>query len=152
MSKISGRKGKNKVWIIILIVIGVIGAGLIGGILISSPARREIQELTIADVNFNKLKDGTYVGEYVGTKDHLRDAKVEVTISGGKIADIKILKGALDKEGKAIEVRNGKSVEDLFDTVVESQSLQVDVISGATLTSKAHLKALENALKQAETD
>jgi uncharacterized protein with FMN-binding domain len=39
----------------------------------------------------------------------------------------------------------------LFRHVIESQSLQVDVISGATLTSKAHLKALENALEQAET-
>ncbi|HHV58206.1 MAG TPA: FMN-binding protein, partial [Firmicutes bacterium] len=34
--------------------------------------------------------------------------------------------------------------------VIKSQSLQVDVISGATLTSKAHLKAVENALEQAE--
>ncbi|WP_368487958.1 FMN-binding protein [Clostridium sp. BJN0013] len=39
-------------------------------------------------------------------------------------------------------------MEDLFQKVIELQSLQVDIISGATLTSKAHLKALENALKQ----
>jgi uncharacterized protein with FMN-binding domain len=33
---------------------------------------------------------------------------------------------------------------------LSSQSLQVDVISGATLTSKTHLKALEDALKKAQ--
>lgn len=44
----------------------------------------------------------------------------------------------------------GISIGDLFRHVIESQSLQVDVISGATLTSKAHLKALENALEQAK--
>jgi uncharacterized protein with FMN-binding domain len=38
----------------------------------------------------------------------------------------------------------------LFDRVIEAQSLQVDAISGATLTSKAYLKAVENALEQAE--
>ncbi|QAT63508.1 FMN-binding protein [Acidilutibacter cellobiosedens] len=40
----------------------------------------------------------------------------------------------------------------MFDNVVKSQTLQVDVINGATLTSKVHLKALENALKQAQMD
>jgi len=41
-------------------------------------------------------------------------------------------------------------VEDLFDNVEKSKSLDVDTISGATLTAKIHLKALENALKKAE--
>ena len=33
---------------------------------------------------------------------------------------------------------------------VEAQSLQVDTISGATLTSKAHLQCVGNALQQAQ--
>lgn len=32
---------------------------------------------------------------------------------------------------------------------IEAQSLQVDTVSGATLTSKAYLKSVENALMQA---
>lgn len=36
--------------------------------------------------------------------------------------------------------------------VGSSQTLEVDVISGATVTSKAHLKALENALEQAQPE
>jgi len=37
----------------------------------------------------------------------------------------------------------------LFQTAIEAKTLDVDVISGATVTSKTHLKAFENALKQA---
>jgi uncharacterized protein with FMN-binding domain len=150
MSHSKKGKGKIKVWIVILIVVAVIAVGLGGGILLSAPGRREVQDLTIDDVDFGSLRDGSYVGEYTGTKDHFRDTQVEVTISGGKISDIKILKGALDKDGNPSELTGGRSIGDLFDAVVKSQTLHVDVISGATLTSKTHLKALENALEQAE--
>lgn len=149
MGKEARRKGKIKVWTVILIIFSVTAAILAGGILLSAPGRREIRELTIGDIDFTKLQDGTYVGEYTGIKDHFRDTKVEADISGGKITDIKILKGALDKDGKPAKLTGGMSIEDLFEEVVKNQSLQVDVISGATLTSKTHLKALENALKQA---
>ncbi len=47
---------------------------------------------------------------------------------------------------------NGVTMADLLKKAVETKSLQVDAISGATLTSKAHLKALENALKQANPE
>lgn len=152
MSNTVRRKGKIKMWIVILIIIGVIVVTLVSGLVFSAPGRREVQELIITDVNFKKLRNGSYEGEYIGIKDHSRDTKVQVTISEGKISDIKILKGALDKEGKPAELTGGLSVGDLFGNVIESQSLQVDVISGATLTSKAHLKALENALEQAQME
>ncbi|EPY2276976.1 FMN-binding protein [Clostridium sporogenes] len=145
------RKGKIRVWIVALVILGVIAVVLVGGILSSASGRREVQELTIDAVDFKKLRDGTYVGEYSGTKDHSRDTKVQVIISEDKISDIKILKGALDKEGKPAELTGGLSIGDLFDNVIKSQSLQVDAISGATLTSKVHLKALENALEQSQT-
>lgn len=148
MKKNSKRKGKLKMWIP-LIIIGIIGAGLGAGLLVSAPGRREVKELVIDSVDFSNLRDGTYRGEYVGTKDHSRDTTVEVTITGGKITAIKIIKGAVDKEGKALELTKGLTVEDLYHNVLQEYSLDVDVISGATLTSKVHLKALENALKKA---
>ncbi|OPA74589.1 FMN-binding protein [Paenibacillus selenitireducens] len=152
MSKGVRRKQGIKKWIVILIILGVIAVISLGGILSSAPGRREVQKLTIDAVDFKKLRDGTYVGEYIGTKDHSRDTKVQVSIAAGQISDIKILKGALDKKGKPAELNGGLSIGDLFSNVMKSQSLQVDVISGATLTSKAHLKALENALEQAQTE
>ena len=58
--------------------------------------------------------------------------------------------GALAGDKQTTKIRKGLTINNLFDEVIKSQSLQVDVISGATLTSKAHLKAVENALEQAE--
>lgn len=150
MNKVRRRKGKKKMWVAIMIIVAVISGGALGAILIDGPNRREISELSFPHIDFSKLHDGTYIGDYKGTKSHLRDTKVEVTISGGEIKKIKVLKGAVDKDGKPLDIRGGKSVEDLFDIVIKSESLQVDVISGATLTSNTHLKALGNALEQAE--
>ncbi|KWX71239.1 FMN-binding protein [Paenibacillus jilunlii] len=153
MSNLVRRKRKFKMWaIIIFIIFGVITLLILGGVLFSAPGRREIQQLTIDALDFKKLRNGTYVGQFTGTKDHFRDTKVQVTIRGGQISDIQILKGAIDKQGNPLELKRGQSIADLFGHVIQSQSLQVDVISGATLTSKAHLKALENALKQAQTE
>ena len=152
MRKSEKRKGKINMWIIIVIIVLIIGGALFGGILADAPGRREVAELNISEVRFKNLRDGTFIGEYKGTKAHLRDAKVEVIISGGEIKEINILKGAIDKNGKPMELKNGLSIEDLYNNAIQSQSLQVDVISGATLTSKAHLKALENALKQAQPE
>ncbi|MBI4857820.1 MAG: FMN-binding protein [Acetobacterium woodii] len=149
MSKPEKRKVK-KMWIVLLIIIAVIGVGLMGALLADAPGRREAGELVFSDVRFKNLVDGTYVGEFKGEKSHLRDAKVEVTISGGEIANVTILKGAVDKEGKPAKLTGGQDIDDLFNAAIQTQTLQVDVISGATLTSKAHLKALENALKQAQ--
>jgi uncharacterized protein with FMN-binding domain len=48
------------------------------------------------------------------------------------------------------EDRPQEFFEGLYGSVIEAQSLRVDAISGATLTSKAHLKAVEAALLQAQ--
>lgn len=152
MATVKKGKRKVKIWLVMVIILVVIVAVLGGGILISAPGRQEIKELAIGNVDFQKLRDGTYAGEYIGTNDHSRDTKVQITISSGKISDIKILKGALDEDGNPTELTGGQSIENLFENVVKSQSLQVDAVSGATLTSKTHLKALENALKQAESE
>lgn len=149
MSKSEKRKGKTKMWITIVVIVAILGGAALAGILADAPGRREIGELTFSDVGFKNLRAGTFIGEYKGTKAHTRDVKVEITVSGGEISDIKVLKGALSKDGTSAELTGGRSVDDLFNSAVQSQTLKVDVISGATITSKAHLKALENALEQA---
>jgi len=152
MSKSEKRKGRTKMWIIIVVIVAILGVAALAGILADAPGRREIEELTFSDVKFKNLRNGTFIGEYRGTKSHTRDAKVEITVSGGEIKDIKILKGALGKDGTPVELKGGLSIDNLFNSAVQSQTLQVDVISGATITSKAHLKSLENALEQAQPE
>ncbi len=42
------------------------------------------------------------------------------------------------------------TTKQIINTIIEAQSLQVDAVSGATLTTKAYLKAVENALAGAK--
>ena len=144
----TGKK-KLKTWRLLLIVAGIVVLGTMIFLLVDAPERQELQDLTIENIDFTQLRDGTYIGEYAGAKGSSRNAVVKVTISGGGITEITILKGAIDSEGNSVELKGGMTIDDLYQRVLESKSLQVDAISGATLTSKAHLKALENALKQA---
>lgn len=143
----SNRK-KLRSWHIILILVGIIAGGTLIAFLADAPERQKLKTMTIEDVDFTNLRDGIYAGEYSKSKNKSRNTAVEATISGGKITDIRILKGALDRDGRPAELTQGMTIADLFQNVIQSQSLQVDTISGATLTSKAHLKALESALKQ----
>ncbi|MEN6621687.1 MAG: FMN-binding protein [Smithella sp.] len=137
-------KGKRRMngWIIILIVIVVLAAA--GGIGWSflSKEHREAKSLPLNAVNFSKLNDGTYVGTYEGGMYKWRVNEVRVTVSSGKVIQIEPLKG--------VEDQGNGSTKMLYDRVLENQSLQVDTISGATLTSKAYLQAIENALIQAQ--
>jgi len=146
MQTVKKRKGEIRVWFVILLIVAVIALGLGGAVILTAPGRKELQNMVIADVDFKKLCTGVYVGAYHGTKDKFRDAAVEVTVASGAVTKIKVIEGALANEKQRTEIRKGLTINNLFDKVIKSESLQVDVISGATLTSKAHLKALENAL------
>ena len=145
----AGGKRRGKVFLIILAcILGVIviGAGI--AFAVFEPGRREAAGIVIENVDFSRLKDGVYEGEYVGTKDHLRDAKVQVRVTGGQLEKVDVTGGALAQK-QTQEIRGGQTLQSLFDKVIQKRSLQVDAISGATITTKTHLKALENALEQA---
>lgn len=150
MKTVKKRKGIIRVWIVLLSIVGVIALGMAGAIVFTAPGRNELQNMIISDVDFKKLRDGVYTGAYRGTKDSFRNAAVEVTVASGAVTNIKVTEGALANEKQTTEIRNGLSINNVFDKVIKSQSLQVDAISGATLTSKAHLRAVENALEKAE--
>lgn len=151
MQSVKKRKVKLMMWIVIVSIFGIIAAGLGIGVAMTAPGRNELKNIMI-NTDFNKLNDGVYTGVYKGTKDSFRNAAVEVTIESGQIQEIKVTEGALANEKQTTELTKGSTINDLINRVVETQSLKVDVISGATLTSNAHLKAIENALEQAEME
>ncbi|TEB14651.1 Electron transport complex subunit RsxG [Pelotomaculum sp. FP] len=122
----------------LIIVLGIVVMVLGGALLFTAGERREGRNLLIAVMDFKDLNDGTYVGEYEGGRFKWRANEVQVTVSSGKVTDIELLKNT--------ENRPAEFTNELFNRVMQSQSLQVDTISGATITSKAYLKAVENAL------
>ena len=130
-------------WIIALIIIAVLGVGGAIGWSYLSKEHNEAKNLPLNTVDFSKLNDGTYIGEYEGGMYKWRATKVQVTVSSGKVKDIKLLSSS-DPGCK------NTNQAPLYDKVIEAQSLQVDTVSGATLTSKAYLKSVENALIKAQ--
>jgi uncharacterized protein with FMN-binding domain len=135
-------------WVITLtIVAGLVVAGRIGWANLEKE-HREARSLPLNAVDFNTLNDGSYHGAYAGGMYKWRANECQVTVSSGKVASIQpILLKEPENQRVQQEVEHRKM---LYDRVVQAQSLQVDAISGATLTSKAYLQAVENALVQAQ--
>ena len=132
-------------WLIALTVVAVLGiAGGIGWSKLSKE-HREARSLPLNAADFSKLNDGTYHGAYAGGMYKWRANECQVTVSSGQVTDIQLV-GSKDPGGKNTQHQV------LYDRVIQAQSLQVDTISGATLTSKAWLQAVENALVQAQHD
>ncbi len=89
------------------------------------------------------FKPGTYTGESIGIKGPL---KVEVTVTADEITDIKVLSHS-ETEGIG-----SVAAEELPGKIIESQSLKVEAVSGATSSSKSVIEAVEKALKQSGAD
>jgi uncharacterized protein with FMN-binding domain len=83
--------------------------------------------------------DGTYRGEYDLPKAPVK-VTLDVRIQGTKITGIDIVKHICSPIGK--------KAEKIRDRIIEKQSLDVDAVTGATGSSKAILKAVEDALKE----
>ena len=86
---------------------------------------------------------GTFSGEAEGMGGSEKPVKVTITLENSKITKV-IAEGEGETDGigtKALEEMPGK--------IVSANSLNVDVVSGATITSNAILDAAEQALSEA---
>ncbi|AIQ58583.1 FMN-binding protein [Paenibacillus borealis] len=133
---------KRNLLIVCISVIIIVLAGLAAGWLFTEKEHREARNVQIAEVDFKQLHAGDYIGEYAGGMYKWRANKVQVTVTAQKVTAIKLLEHSKNQPDT--------SAEELFSRVIRAQSLQVDSISGASLTSKAYLKAIEDALDQAQ--
>jgi uncharacterized protein with FMN-binding domain len=88
-------------------------------------------------INFASISDGTYTGE---AREFVVFARVDVTMKAGAIEALKITKIVTSPIGEPALV--------LAERVVQEQSLDLDAVSGATLTSNAILGAGRNALSR----
>lgn len=94
------------------------------------------QPLTIGTVDLNTVADGEYIGF---CQNKILFALVKVDIKDHEVTDIEVLKH------KPSYMEQEKQIAG---EVLMGQSLEVDAISGATLTSNTVLKAIENALQK----
>lgn len=120
---------------IILIVCCIILFLLIGGKLILDNLVKDVNHILVTNPDLVDISDGTYIGEYSVMPVYV---KVEVSVKDHKLTNIVIL-----------EHNNGlgSKAEKIIDYVIKEQSLKIDAVSGATISSKCILKAVENALQ-----
>ena len=85
------------------------------------------------------IEDNVYRGAYDLSSTPIK-VILDVVVQNKQITEIKIVEHTCSPVGK--------KAENIIGQILEHQSLDVDVISGATASSKAILKAVENALNR----
>jgi len=126
---------KKKVLIAVGVVVIVLILAGVGGFVWITSGLSKYKNMTIGKVDLTKLPDGTYKGSFKGGR---WSNTVEVTVRSHKITSIKVVKD--------VEFKNPKVADQVFNEVKSAQSTQVDAVTGSTVTSKAYLKSIENAL------
>ena len=132
---------KRRILIRILLVAGIVVVSLIVIIMVLVVPKLEadlkkLDNLEFEQLNLSTLKDGIYEGSF---EAGIVSASVRVEVSGHEVKSVEIVK---HNHGR------GKAAEAITNSVVEKQSVQIDVVSGATYSSKVILKAIENAINR----
>lgn len=130
------RKPKSRVKRkVVLAVVAPLVVMMIAFLALNLLTLQKFRRIEIQDTDISALKDGTYYGEAtIGGFTY----KVEAVLREQRIVDLKIV--ANRKSAYA------RFAEGVIPRVLEAQNANVDTITGATTTSKALLKAVENAL------
>jgi uncharacterized protein with FMN-binding domain len=131
---VSKKNGIRRVLLVVAILLVGIGVTAYTNI---QEISEEVKSIQIQNIDLSNVRDGVYTGEY-SFKD-LVGAKVKVTVKDNEISNITL-----------VEHKNGlgKKAESITDSVIGAQSLEVDVVSGATASSTIILKAIENAFSR----
>lgn len=128
-------KKNKKVFLIIFIVVLLL---FFTGKIIIRNMVRNVQHISVSMPDLSVMQDGNYIGGYSISPVYV---KVEVSINNHEITDIVIL-----QHGNGL----GSAAESIVNDVVKKQSLDIDAVSGATVSSKCILKAVENAIEKGD--
>jgi uncharacterized protein with FMN-binding domain len=132
---------KKKIIIVVSVLLAVLLAAFLFMVVIPEHEYNTVRNMKISNIDLTKIDDGVYNGEYAyGHYTY----KVEIQVNNHKITEISVVSGG--------ESKQAKMAEGVTDRIISEQKIDVDVISGATTTSKAILKAVENALSIKDAD
>ncbi|HUH97367.1 MAG TPA: FMN-binding protein [Anaerolineales bacterium] len=98
-----------------------------------------------ASSNASGYRDGTYTGPTIDVNYGL--VQVQTTIQNGRIADVQFLQYPSDR--RTSQRINSIAMPYLQQEAIQVQSANVDIISGATLTSEGFQMSLQSALASA---
>jgi uncharacterized protein with FMN-binding domain len=122
---------------IVLSLILIFVLAIAGGMLFMNWGLDSGSKMVIQEIAVSSLDDGTYTGKHSAGRF---SNEVKVTVKDHKITRIEAVKDVMFLQPGFRE--------ELFGRVVEKQNTNLDAVSGATVTTKAYLKSIENALKK----
>ena len=94
-----------------------------------------VRQSEIIDINLGRIPDGDYVGAYsYGGFEYI----VKTVVDTHKIVNFDVIQNR--------KTKYAKRAEGVIPRSIERQTPNVDAVSGATTTSKALMKAVENSL------
>lgn len=99
----------------------------------------------MVEASYNNLSDGTYTGSRVYV--YYGYVRVQVVVQNGQISNVKVLEHPNDN-GTSRYI-NSIAMPYLVQEAVQAQSAQINLISGATLSSEGFVKSLNTALSKA---
>lgn len=123
---------KIKYFIFVMLIIFIVT--IVGGLTFLNDGQKEVSKTVIKDIDLSKYDDGIYTGKFDGYR---WSNTVAVIVNDHKITNIKIIEGQ--------QFRIEEVEKELISNVISNQSIDIDAVSGATVSSKAILKAIENA-------
>ena len=122
----------KKVLVIVSIVVILLGALFLG---LRYKIYSEVEAFDKTPIDVRTVKDGIYEGH---SETLLVKVGVRVVILDGKIKNIEILKHECGK---------GKPANSIVEDMVKINGVEVDAVSGATISSEVIKDAVRNALR-----
>lgn len=132
------KRSKNLRTIFVVLALLLVAGGGFAAVKYAEAAREAetVRNMEIRDMDLSEIHDGTYPGNFTyGGFTYT----VEVTIRNYTIADIEITSNRSTKYAKM--------AEGVVQNVLTRGNTAADVVTGATTTSKALLKAIEQAIE-----
>lgn len=127
----------KKVIAIVLIFLACLIIFCVGTIRYMLNGLDDIPDLSFNEIDLSLLEDGSYFGNFeLGRFSN----EIEVIIRDNEIVEINIIED--------VKFSRQHVIDELFEEVEEKQDITVDTVSGATVTSNAYLKSIEDALIQ----
>lgn len=124
-----GEEMKKWQKVLIVVALCVVVLGIAFALLMPKP-------VTVPEVDLSTLPDGQYEGQF---DNGIIAASVSVAVRDHRIEAIDLLSHRYGL---------GQKAEAVLGEVLAAQSLEVDAVSGATLSSNTILRAISNALAE----
>ena len=124
-----------------LLLAALVAAGLYGAYYVYQG-----QSSTTISSYTGPWKDGTYTGQAIDNQ--YGTVQVAAVIANGKLSAVNFLQTPSDRAHSLQLSTYAKPI--LSQEAIQAQNANVNIVSGATLTSESYMQSLQNALTQAK--